>query len=101
VSGRAGRGGKGKSAPDRFALTEVIPSPRDFIFLEGERCTGCGNCVAICPMDLWRMRAGRAELAGDYRDRCLECGSCHVACEAGAVDFTYPPGGTGVAYRYA
>ncbi len=98
--GEDSRGGD-ELAVDRFALVEVIPSGRDFVFLDAERCTGCGNCVAICPMDLWRMRGGRAELAEGYREVCVECGSCFIACEAGAVDFTYPPGGTGVAYRYA
>ncbi|MDI6830384.1 MAG: 4Fe-4S binding protein [Actinomycetota bacterium] len=106
MSERMRRGGKPERggdelAVDRFALADVIPSGRDFIFLDAERCTGCGNCVAICPMDLWRMRGGRAELAEGYRGVCVECGSCFIACEAGAVDFTYPPGGTGVAYRYA
>jgi ferredoxin-like protein FixX len=86
---------------DRFQLTEVIPATRDFIALDAERCTGCGDCVVVCPMELWRLREGKAALARDYRKKCTECGSCYIACEAGAIDFAYPPGGTGVVYKYS
>lgn len=86
---------------DKLSLIKVKPSPRDFIFLRGESCDGCGNCVLICPMDLWRMRKGRASLAAKYRERCLECGSCYLACERGAIEFGYPPAGSGVTYERA
>jgi len=36
-----------------------------------------------------------AVLAQDYREKCTECGSCFIACEEDAIDFTYPPAGTG------
>ena len=96
-TGEAGKTGE----VDRFALTEVIPATRDFVFLDKERCTGCGNCVAVCPMDLWKLREGRAVLTRDYKKKCTECGSCFIACEVGAIDFTYPPAGTGIVYKYA
>jgi len=82
-------------------LIEVIPATRDFISVDGERCDGCGDCVAICPMDLWRLREKKASLSAEYLERCMECGSCAIACTKGAVDFRYPPAGTGIAYRYA
>jgi len=86
---------------DRFSLVEVIPAARDFIALDEERCTGCKACVIICPMDLWELREGKAVLAPDYRDKCVECGSCFIACEEDAIDFTYPPAGTGIVYKNA
>ncbi|NPV58379.1 MAG: 4Fe-4S binding protein [Actinobacteria bacterium] len=86
---------------NRFALSEIIPAPKDFIFFDADKCTGCSGCVVICPMDLWKLREGRARLAEDYREKCMECGSCYIACESGAIDFTYPPGGSGVVYKFA
>ncbi len=97
MSGKKDRGGE----LDRFALSEIVPSPRDFIFFDAEKCTGCTGCVVICPMDLWKMREGRARLEPDYREKCMECGSCFIACESGAIDFTYHPGRSGVVYRFA
>lgn len=86
---------------DKFALCEIVPAPKDFILFDPERCIGCSGCVIICPMDLWKLREGRAVLDPAYREKCMECGSCYIACESGAIDFSYPPGGTGVVYRYA
>ena len=31
--------------------------------------------------------------------RCLECGTCLIICEKGALDWKYPRGGFGVRYR--
>ena len=73
----------------------------DHIKYNAKACTGCGNCEKICPMDLWELREGKAVLASDYRDKCTECGSCFIACEEDAIDFTYPPAGTGIVYKHA
>ncbi|WP_287152919.1 4Fe-4S dicluster domain-containing protein [Candidatus Solincola tengchongensis] len=86
---------------DRNALVKVRPSESHFIFLDRERCDGCGDCAVICPMDLWSVRKGKASLSRRYRERCLECGSCFLACVKGAVDFRYPPAGSGVTYRFS
>ena len=95
------KGAKKQEKLDKFALSEIVPAPKDFIFFDAEKCTGCSGCVIICPMDLWKLREGRAALAKDYREKCMECGSCFIACESGAIDFAYPPGGSGVVYRFA
>ncbi|MGQ9536768.1 MAG: 4Fe-4S dicluster domain-containing protein [Actinomycetota bacterium] len=84
---------------NRKELVRVKPSPRDFISLREGSCDGCGACVVICPMDLWKVRKGRASLSRSYRQWCLECGSCYLACPRGAVEFSYPPPGTGVTYE--
>ncbi len=47
-----------------------------------EKCTGCGQCVEICPVQVVRME-------GDFpvvdREWCIGCGVCAVPCPASAV----------------
>jgi NAD-dependent dihydropyrimidine dehydrogenase PreA subunit len=47
-----------------------------------ERCTGCGQCVEICPVQVVKME-------GDFpvidQDWCIGCGVCAVPCPASAV----------------
>jgi len=47
-----------------------------------ERCTGCGQCVEICPVNVVKME-------GDFpvvdQEWCIGCGVCAVPCPAAAV----------------
>ncbi len=47
-----------------------------------EKCTGCGQCVEICPVQVIKME-------GDFpivdKDWCIGCGVCAVPCPSGAV----------------
>jgi NAD-dependent dihydropyrimidine dehydrogenase PreA subunit/predicted transcriptional regulator len=47
-----------------------------------DRCTGCGQCVEICPVNVVKME-------GDFpvidKDWCIGCGVCAVPCPASAV----------------
>lgn len=47
-----------------------------------ERCTGCGACVDICPVNVIKME-------GDFplvdKEWCIGCGVCAVPCPASAV----------------
>lgn len=72
----------------------------DFIFYDEEKCNGCGLCVQVCSAGLWSMTDGKARLSENYRKLCLECGGCWEICEAEAIDFWYPKGGTGVIIEY-
>ncbi len=72
----------------------------DFISFDPGRCDGCGLCVKVCSAGLWSLREGKARLAPRYRELCLECAACWEICARGAVDFSYPAGGTGVTIRF-
>lgn len=43
------------------------------------RCTGCGRCVTVCPMDI--------RIAGDRE--CISCGKCRSACPEQAIYFRH------------
>ncbi|MFX1323537.1 MAG: 4Fe-4S dicluster domain-containing protein, partial [Promethearchaeota archaeon] len=59
-------------------------------------CNNCERCVIICIMNLWRKREGKIYLSNDYTTKCLECAACFQVCDAGAITFNYPAGGTGI-----
>jgi ferredoxin-like protein FixX len=89
-----------KAEVDLRKLVKRVPVSSDFIHHNKDRCTGCGKCVKICPMDLWELRKGKAEVSRNYAEKCLECGSCWLVCKFDAIDFSYPKGGTGVTWEY-
>ncbi|MHA1264943.1 MAG: indolepyruvate ferredoxin oxidoreductase subunit alpha [Candidatus Helarchaeota archaeon] len=72
----------------------------DFIIHNPENCTGCGSCVLICPVNLWKLVKGKSILSSDYQSRCMECASCENICDYNAIRFSYPPGGTGIKYLH-
>jgi len=47
-----------------------------------ERCTGCGQCVEICPVNVIKME-------GDFpvvdKEWCIGCGVCAIPCPASAI----------------
>ena len=46
-------------------------------------CVGCGNCLAVCPHQVFTLEKGRA--ADMDRDGCMECGACALNCPSGAI----------------
>ncbi len=51
-----------------------------------ESCTGCGNCVAVCPYEACRLqRTGNRSVSRVIKVRCKACGSCVSVCPNGAM----------------
>ncbi len=71
--------------------------PENFIVIDQDKCTGCGNCITICGADVFEVRDKKAVVV-NMRE-CLECGNCEVVCQAEAIQFSIPPGGTGIIYE--
>ncbi len=54
---------------NRFALTGI--------HVNSDKCTSCGRCTALCPMD--------TRNAGDHE--CIQCGKCISECSQHAITF--------------
>ncbi|MFW9818068.1 MAG: 4Fe-4S dicluster domain-containing protein [Candidatus Thorarchaeota archaeon] len=77
-------------------LTKRIPDTGNFISINRDKCNNCGRCLVICVMNLWHKKEGTIYILDDYRLKCLECAACYQVCDAGAIEFQYPKGGTGI-----
>ncbi len=57
------------------------------------------HCVRVCPAALYEYSEEAGKMVVEDAG-CLECGTCLIACRAGALAWRYPRGGCGVRYRY-
>jgi NAD-dependent dihydropyrimidine dehydrogenase PreA subunit len=53
------------------------------LVLDPARCTGCRECVEVCPHAVFAMTDGKATILD--RGACMECGACARNCAAGAI----------------
>ncbi|MFO7803957.1 MAG: mercury methylation ferredoxin HgcB [Desulfovermiculus sp.] len=53
-----------------------------------ELCIGCGNCVTVCPHQVFAFQREKAAIQD--RGACMECGACAMNCPCGAI--TVRPG---------
>ncbi len=53
------------------------------VIVDADKCTGCGQCVDICPTEVYEMENGKSEAA--QVEECLGCESCIEVCEFGAI----------------
>ena len=51
-----------------------------------ETCTGCGECVDICPVDVYEIQGEKSVTVN--ADECIGCESCIEVCEQEAITVT-------------
>jgi NAD-dependent dihydropyrimidine dehydrogenase PreA subunit len=59
--------------------------------LDETACTGCADCVAVCPTDCLAMARGLPRLARPLD--CISCGLCALVCPTEAVRVVEPEAG--------
>lgn len=55
------------------------PAPRSV----PERCSGCGQCIRICPKEAVVLKGGKAVV---NLSQCIRCYCCHEMCQEKAID---------------
>ena len=55
------------------------------VIIDQEECTGCGDCVEICPVEpnVFEMAGEKAEPV--HSEECIYCGACEDACPEEAI----------------
>jgi NAD-dependent dihydropyrimidine dehydrogenase PreA subunit len=72
-----------------FLLSLSVPSLEPAIAagfkvtLDKEKCNGCGDCVDVCPVDVFEIKGKKAVLV--KAKECLGCESCIEVCQKGAI----------------
>ena len=55
--------------------------------IDTDTCTGCGDCVAVCPTGALAMAKGKAVMARP--ELCIYDGECEPACTVAAIQVPY------------
>ena len=53
------------------------------VSVDADKCVGCGECVDVCPVEVYELNDGKSVPA--HEDDCLGCESCVEVCEANAI----------------
>ena len=53
------------------------------VMVDTDKCTGDGECVDVCPVEVFEMQANKAVAVNE--EECLGCESCVEVCESGAI----------------
>lgn len=53
------------------------------VTVDKDVCTGCGECVEVCPVEVFELINGKSEPVN--ADECMGCESCVEVCEDGAI----------------
>jgi NAD-dependent dihydropyrimidine dehydrogenase PreA subunit len=53
------------------------------VTVDKDKCTGCEECVEVCPMEVLQMVDGKSDPVNE--EECEGCESCVEVCESGAI----------------
>jgi ferredoxin like protein len=83
---------------DKLALNLFHVDKEPHIKVNQEICLKCPHrlCTYICPVENYKLEDDKVVFSWEG---CLECGTCRIICDQGALDWNYPRGGFGIIYR--
>ncbi len=53
------------------------------LLLNEEKCIGCGECIEVCPHEVFSLEGKKARIAN--KGYCMECGACQKNCPVEAI----------------
>jgi NAD-dependent dihydropyrimidine dehydrogenase PreA subunit len=53
------------------------------VTVDTDKCTGCSECVDVCPVEVFEMQDNKAAVVNG--EECLGCESCVEVCESSAI----------------
>ena len=78
-------------AARKFGFLNPVHTSNFIPEIAGEKCSGCGKCVSLCPVEAMLLaaaddplRPGKKKARPDH-ERCLGCGVCLKGCNSGAL----------------
>ena len=84
---------------DKLAINKYDIDRDVHITINEDTCKQCQHhsCLYICPAGCYTLMHERINFSFEG---CLECGSCRIACDKGAINWTLPRPGFGISYEY-
>ena len=52
------------------------------------KCIGCGTCVSVCPMDVFRFDSAASKSVIAYPENCQNCGQCFINCKGSSLQMS-------------
>lgn len=86
--------------PERLGANRYVTEEASHIVVHQERAraTGTGKrIIAVCPAHVYAEEPD-GTISVEHA-ACLECGACLAVASPGALEWRYPRGGMGIAYR--
>ncbi len=84
---------------DKLALNLFHVDKDPHIRVDQEICRNCPHrlCTHVCPVENYKLENDTVVFSWEG---CLECGTCRIVCDRGAIVWDYPRGGYGISYRF-
>jgi adenylylsulfate reductase subunit B len=58
--------------------------------IDEEKCTQCGICADVCPVDVFFGSEDKKVPTVTYGDDCFFCSACILECPVDAITLRYP-----------
>jgi ferredoxin like protein len=87
---------------DRVGLDAIEFDEKPFIVVDTDLCRTCVDkpCLYVCPTKVYRWEGDELMYNAEG---CIELGACTIVCDRignGAIRWSYPRGGYGVAFKF-